>query len=216
MSITIVTPAESTGLTTAAAVKSVLGVSSSKFDAELNRLVDAATAAIESYVGHVYAKQTYEEVVAGKSHPLLMLTNTPIIGLPVILVEGSPVVDFEVRDADAGVLYRQVGWASAAWIGWYSEPVERPGTEDLNYAVTYEAGYIVPGLPDSTLPKNIEQACIETIVAWYRAASRDPAVKSKKVGDLAITYKDESESSPSTASAGLPPMARALLSRRVV
>lgn len=213
MSITVTTPAEQTSLTTVAAVKAALGVASSKFDAELTRLIAAATSAIETYVGHVYAQQTYEEGVVGSDHPMLMVTNVPVVGTPVVLSGGSPVTDFEVRDAAAGVLYRQVGWAAGDWVGWETEPVAQHSTGELTYYVTYVAGYVLPGQPDADLPGHIEQACIETVVAWYRGAKRDPSVASKKVGDLTITYQDTEV--PTAAALGLPPMARALLSRRV-
>jgi hypothetical protein len=81
------------------------------------------------------------------------------------------------------------------------------------YSVTYEAGYVTPGLPEPDLPAFIEQACVETVVDWYKSAKRDSAVKSKKVGDLSITYKgaDEMISGDNRIPAG----ARALLSRRM-
>jgi len=39
-----------------------------------------------------------------------------------------------------------------------------------------------------TLPMDIEQACIETVKAWYIARKRDQTAVSKSVGDLSITY----------------------------
>jgi hypothetical protein len=206
--------AESTALTTISAVKGVLGVSSSKFDVELGRLIAAATSAIEDYAMHTFAKQTYEEKVEGSNHPLLMVTHVPIIGTPTIICDSSPVIDFEVKDASAGVLYRRLGWLSADWVGWGAEPAIIPGTGIQNYYVTYEAGYVTPGLVDSDLPKHVEQACVETVIFWYRAEKRDRSVKSKKIGDLNISYKDQ-PGVPSAWSLGLPPSARALLSRRV-
>ena len=210
MAVTVTTPAEFTALTEVTAVKNALGVSSTKFDIALTRLIGAATNAIEDYVGHVFAKQTYTETVAGRAHPIMLLTNVPIIGIPVVTCDGSVIVDFVVRDPMVGSLYREAGWNQAAWLGWESEPCRYFGTEDLNFSVVYEAGYIMPGEEDRDLPAGIEQACVETVVAWYKRSSRDPAMKSKKVGDLNISYGDQD-----TTSNALPPAARALLSRRV-
>ena len=211
MAVTVKTPAAVTALTTVSAVKDSLGVSSSKFDKVLTRLIAAATDAIQEYVGHVYAKQTYTETVSGTGHPILMLTNVPIVGVPLVISDSSPVTDFEVRDALVGTLYRKTGWAHGEWVGWYTEPRRIPGTGDLNFSVEYEAGYVMPTEEDRDLPAAIEQACIETVVAWYKRRSRDTGVKSKKVGDLNISYGDGGEES----SLSIPASARALLSRRV-
>ena len=216
MSVTVLTAAESTHLTTTAAIKGVLGVSSVKFDAELTRLIGAATSAIEEYVQHIFAKQTYVERVNGSSHPMLMLTQTPIVSVTTVLCDSSPVTDFEIHDAKTGVLYRQAGWSAAAWVGWGTSGDSQriQGTGELIYTVTYEAGYVTPGLPDPDLPSHIEQACIETVVDWYRSSKRDSAVKSKKVGDLAIAYKSLAAGEMDPESMRLPAGARALLSRR--
>jgi len=213
MAVTVSVAAESTNLTTTGVVKGVLGVSSVKFDVELTRLIGAATSAIEEYVQHVFAKQTYVETVNGSAHPMLMLTNTPIISITSIVCESSPIEDYSIHDAKAGILYRSAGWLMSAWVGWGIESQgPRQGTGDLIYTVTYEAGYVTPGLADSDLPKHIEQACIETVVDWYRSEKRDSKVKSKKVGDLAITYKSADEM---PVDMRLPAGARALLSRRM-
>jgi hypothetical protein len=214
MGITISVVAETTGLTTVAAVKSVLGRSANGKDAEITRLIDAATDAIEEWCGRAFARQTYVETVAGSDHPLLMVTNTPIIGTPTIVCDSSPITDFEVRDAEAGILYREVGWARGEWAGWNVERWAKPGTEPLQFAVTYEAGYYLPGQSDRNLPGQIEQATVETIAAWFRSSRRDPAVKSKKIGDLALTFATV-EGEAAQRVLGIPPSARALLSRRV-
>jgi len=213
MAITVTVPAESRGLTTLSAVKEtgVVG-SSARFDAALEALILDASDAIEDYVQHVLAKQTYLETVNGSAHPVLMLTNTPIVAVTGIVCQSNAITDFEIRDAEQGTLYRQVGWLMSAWAGWSTGQEVIHGTGELIYAVTYEAGYLLPGEADRNLPGRIERACIETVVDWYRGGKRDSRVKSKKVGDLAISYKD------AASGGGAPPLpvgARALLSRRV-
>ena len=210
MAVTVTTPASVTALTELATIKESLGISVGTFDALLTRLILAATNAIEDYVGHVFAKQTYTETVAGSAHPVLLLTHVPIVGTPEITSENSPITDFEVRDREVGSLYRTVGWAISGWVGWGAEPHRIQGTEDLNFSVVYEAGYVMPSEQSRDLPTAVEQACIETVVAWYKRAPRDPNVKSKKVGDLNITYSDAA-----VDALAIPASARALLSRRV-
>jgi hypothetical protein len=213
MAITVTVPAESRGLTTLSAVKDTKVVgSTTRFDSQLLQLIGAASDAIEYYVQHVFARQTYVETVNGSAHPVLMLTNTPIVAVTGIVCRSEPITDFEVRDADQGTIYRQVGWQMSAWVGWSTGQEVIPGTGDLIYAVTYEAGFLLPGEADANLPKRIEQACIETVVDWYRGGKRDSRVKSKKVGDLAISYKDAASGGEAPP---LPAGARALLSRRI-
>lgn len=170
MAVTVTVAAEKTELTTVQAVKAALGVSSSRFDKVLHRLIGAATDAIEEYVGHVFAKQTYEETVKGSGNTILMVTNVPIIGTPTVLTDSSPIIDFTVEDPEAGMLYRRSGWAVGDWVGWAAEPVVIHGTAERNFTVTYEAGYVLPGEEDRTLPKSIEQACINAVVACTRVS----------------------------------------------
>lgn len=211
MAVTVKTAAEHRSLTTVAAVKDVLGVSSSKFDSVIDRFIKSASQAVEDYSGHTFARQTYVETVAGADHPILSLTHVPIIGTPTVTTDGDPIVDFVVQDPDAGFLYREVGWARSAWIGWGVEDYRIPTTEELNFSVEYEAGYYLPEDTDRDLPYLVEQACIETVVAWYSARRQPANVKSKKVGDLSITYADEA-----ARTLGIPASARALLSRRLL
>jgi hypothetical protein len=214
MSVTVTIPATSTHLTTMSAVKATLGVSSIKFDAVLEQLIGAASSAIEEYVQHVYARQTYIETVNGSAHPMLMLTNVPIVSITSIICDSSPIEDYSIQDPDGGILYRAAGWIMSAWVGWgVSDQPPQQGTGERIYTVTYEAGYITPGLTDSNLPPHIEQACIETVVDWYRSSKRDSQVKSKKVGDLSISYKSAAAGEISS-NERLPAGARALLSRR--
>jgi len=51
-----------------------------------------------------------------------------------------------------------------------------------------------------SLPYDVEEACIETAKAWYLQSARDPAVASRSVGDLSVSYRapsiDAGESLP--------------------
>ena len=212
MAITISVAASDTDLTTVATVKDVLRLTGTARDSDINRLIRAATSAIEEYVRHTFAKQTYLETLTGQNSPILLLTNTPIVGTPLVTTGGSPIVDFAVQDADVGSLYREAGWATGEWIGWGATPSYVRGTAELIYAVTYEAGYVTPGLTDPDLPGQVEQACIETVVAWYHSQKTNPNAASKKIGDLQITYKS---GLAAIKTLGLPATARALLSGRI-
>jgi len=217
MGITVTTTAGTTALTTLTAVKDALQLTVDTYDALLERMIRAASDAISQYAGRVYARQDYVETLPGNDWPHLALTNTPIVGTPTILIDSEPVTDFVVQDADAGMLYREVGWVREAWVGWAVERYTLPSTEQHNVNVTYTAGYLLPGEDDRNLPYDVEEACIITVCAWHRKEQRGGGdVQSRKVGDLAITYADQTNAQGVVTAAGLPPDARALISRRVL
>jgi hypothetical protein len=209
MSVTVTTASEHRQLTTVSAVVGRLSLSS--VPEGFDQLVTAVSRAIERYCGRIFAQQTYREIVNGTDSDMLLLSHAPIIGTPTITSDSSPVVDFEVRDSEAGMLYREVGWARAAWIGWGIE-TDRIPSNYPNFTIDYTAGYKLPGEADTTLPPDIEEAAIMTAMQWYRRETRDGDITSKKVGDLYITYAGVSDKDRD----GIPAMARALLPRRVV
>jgi uncharacterized phiE125 gp8 family phage protein len=219
MAITVTTPATERDLTTMSAVKDTLNITDDTQDALVEAAIKAASAAIEGYCQRTFAKQTYEETVEGHDHPILMVTNTPIIGTPTVTCEGDPVVDFTVEDAEMGTLYRKVGWLAKAWIGWDVESYRVPGTEVTRYTIEYEAGYTVPGEDDHTLPADIEQAALLTAADWVSKSYHGGGeIKSKKVGDLQIDYQENASIVMARFSGdfhAIPATARSLLSVRL-
>ena len=55
-------------------------------------------------------------------------------------------------------------------------------------ASTDVARTLVVRQPPYGLPRAIERACVETVKAWWYQRQHDPAVSSKTVGDLSLTY----------------------------
>jgi len=217
MGLSVTTAAASTDLTTSERVKLELGISTMEKNEWLKMVIPAASAAIEDYANNFWAYQTYEEVLSGSGSTRLMLARTPIVGTPTIVIDSVEVTDFNVEDREAGVLFRTQGWIRQVS---YWPSISRDSTvwdDHPNIYVTYDAGYNLPSFKTpiagaSTLPANIERACIVTIQSWYRLKGRDPNVSWKQVGDLALGYRK-----PSGDDSGveLPPEARALISRRI-
>lgn len=58
----------------------------------------------------------------------------------------------------------------------------------------------------STLPPDLEKACIEAAKAWYQGRARDPEVIEEQVGDMSLRYRDGS-----AGPVGLPPLAACLI-----
>jgi uncharacterized phiE125 gp8 family phage protein len=213
MGLTITTPAVSTELTTVLTVKESLGITHNKADSVIERLIKVATEKVEDYIGFILARQTYRELVIGTARTELLLTATPIQSITQILIDSGVITDYEIADADVGIIYRQQGWQRGVWIGWDAESYVLPGTGDRAITVDYIAGYLMPPLTGRDLPAKYEEAAIIAISSWIRSTQRGGSdVKSKKVGDLAIEYNVE----PGSGSHGLPADARALLSQRAV
>jgi len=218
MALTVKTAASERKLTTLSALKDTLALTDDSKDAFLSRLISAASDAIEKYVNHIFARQTYTETVRGQDHPILMLTNTPIISIASVLCEGEPVTDYVIDDAEIGTLYREVGWIRSAWIGWAIEPFVIQGTSTPLYTIEYQAGYLLPGEADATLPAAVEQACLITCADWFtKSAQGTGNIKSKKVGDLSIEYQDTAEGKFASVDVhAIPAAARSLLSVRMI
>ena len=215
MSITVETAASVTAMTTIDAVKQALDMESDNSkNALIERLIDAATSALEEYAGRVFALQTYVEQLAGTDHPYLMVTHLPLKSVTQIIVDSEIITDYSIQDDQSGTLYRATGWSRFGYVGWDVERYRIPHTSQLNIYVTYTAGYVMPGEDDRDLPARFEEAAIRTVAAWMRQNLRGGTdVASRKVGDLSITYRDV-DASIDASTLGLPPDARALVGQR--
>jgi hypothetical protein len=195
MTVTVVTPATRKRLTTVDAVlRAMRTLAPQPTDQEsmvlISDLIDRASDAIVTHCDRPFALQTYQETVSGYGTSRIMLSVTPVVSVTSILdFSNSPVVDFNLEDPETGVLYRRIGWNWLTSIGWDRTMYVIPRGEDPNYVAVYAAGYFVPDTGFSTLPGDVEQACIETVIAWYQAQSRDPNIISKRTRDTMITYR---------------------------
>ncbi len=74
---------------------------------------------------------------------------------------------------------------------------------------------MLPEEANPTLPGGIERACVETVkTLWLGRSGVDPNISSEQVGDIRISYRDNTSRGQSDASAGriaLPPVAVGLL-----
>lgn len=87
-------------------------------------------------------------------------------------IPDTPIYDFTVYKEggkEMGILHRNAGWSG--------------GT--MNIYVTYDAGY-------TTVPYDVQQACIELITQWYNRAQHDVSLKSERLGDYSYTLGDTS------------------------
>jgi hypothetical protein len=262
MALTLTSPAQTTALTSLGAVQRALGVGA-EAEPLLTPLIAAASAAIVRFCGRTFARAVYSETPPGYGDLLLMLSATPVVALASVTLDGAPITDALIEDADAGLLYRRDGWVWTAGRGWNLTEYVVPRSELPSFAVAYTAGYLLPGddvvsasvavtapstysgptmpllvagervvardfataanngtftvasrtattlvvtavtlgnetaptggadlrtLAVRTLPEDLEQACVETVTAWYLARTRDRTMTSQRIGDLSVTY----------------------------
>lgn len=214
MSITVIEAATASMLTTLDRAKRELGLAVDTDDLILEDMIRRASSAIGRETRRVFGVETVTETLDGTGSRTLGLTRAPIIEVTEVLEDGAEITDYLIDDDESGTLYRATGWGrSAGMRSWgteaYSSGYILPGYQDLRYSVTYEAGYVLPGQASPTLPGSVEQACLETLKAWYLSRDADPALSSVQVGQLRVGYRDQGGSSAAPGS--LPASALGLL-----
>lgn len=164
-------------LTTLKQVQTHLAVTDPAEMAELKWLINVASGQIESECGRTFEKTAHTaEAYTGDGRRLLVLQQYPVIGVPVVTLEGAAVTDFST-DSKAGLLFREAGWTNRSAI-----------------AVTYESGYVLPrdaGLEiPRTLPYELESACVLLVAQLFNQRGSEH-LTSEAVGPLKWTFIEE-------------------------
>ncbi len=212
MAITVSSAAESGDLTTISRVRAEIGNSTEDIDDLLEHMVHEASDTIVKFTGREFKKETLVETLPGFGRPRLLLTRTPIVSISQISFNGSTVSStlYVIEDADAGVVFKETGWFNTEQVGLVLTTRRVPGTAKRDYSVTYIGGYVLPSFSSTetrTLPYGLERATVETVKTWIKERSRDPTIKSEKIGDFwAATYQSATQS-------GLPKSVENMLKR---
>jgi len=189
MNVTVLTPAKNRKLVTLEQVKQELEITTTTDDAFLNDIIDRVSGKIEDFTNRIFAKQTYLEKVAGNGSPQLLLSCVPIVSVTSVLCDSDQITDYEIQDAEAGILYRQAGWTWDASLWWKNSSFPSFASQRQNFTIQYIAGYILPGEDKpQTLPKSIEDACIQGVKEMYFNRKEEPGITSLKLGNYAVTY----------------------------
>jgi len=187
--VTILAPAENKKLTTLEQVRQELEITNSTDDAFLVDLIDRMSGKIEDFCRRTFAKQTYQEKVAGYGDKILLLAHTPIISVSAVTCDSDPITDYEIYDSEAGELYRGAGWTWDGTIWWKNSSFPSFNGQAQNFTITYEAGYVLPGDEGmKTLPATIEDACIQCVKEAYMRRRDDPSVSAERLGNYSVNY----------------------------
>lgn len=203
-----------------ASYKAAIGTTSTANDTALEAALRRATELVEGYIGYPLRRQVYYETVPGYGNNDLLVSRVPLRSIESIYA-GTEIVDpdeYYVEKEQAGLIVREIGWPWTAGVEWDLQPHVVPGSELRSYAVTYEAGYCVNGstadgwlTTGAAVPGDIEAAVTLAATQIYSGAGRDPAVASKSIGDLSISYQG-AQSQGGSVSAGLSDTVKGMLS----
>jgi hypothetical protein len=182
-------------------VKTELGIDlgDTSQDALIDRLINAVSSAMDKHCRRVFARGTLSEKVAGKGTPVIMLERPPIVSVATVDEDGEALTegdDFEIHHANTATLYKIGGawlWRTMGTGGIKNDPLA--GYERKLITVGYDGGYTTPhqvttaAYPGpSTLPAEIEEAAIFSVVAAYHSSGQDRRIANERLMDAAVAY----------------------------
>lgn len=201
-------------LTTVRELESELGLDAGTDVRAVERAINAASAEVARIAERVLHRVSGAvDRVEGHGGSLLVLPRAPVAAISAIAVladDGSTVEEtydatsYDLQDADAGIVFRAMGWPWTATrrAGVSGAPVA--GSERASIRVTYTAGWITPYQASATggsvgtrdLPYDLEEACLIAAVTRYRGRGRDRAVVREQLGPESVTFASPGASSP--------------------
>ncbi|MFA7279811.1 MAG: phage head-tail connector protein [Sterolibacterium sp.] len=169
--ITVSVPAADQNLVTLVNLKADLGITVSTEDDYLTRQIAAASQEIATYCGRVFKSETVVETLhVSEYHEILMLARYPVTAITSVTIDGVTQTSGTYQvDANSGFLSRK---------------------DDDGYLISWEPGIVVVSYVGgySTIPSDLEQACVSLVKSRRFARERDPVLRSEKipeVGDFA-------------------------------
>lgn len=156
----------------------------------LETLIEQATSEITSLSGREFAYQRVKETGLRERDGEIHLSLTPVREIHEVNRSGEWEPDFDIDDADAGIITRARPRGRSASYLWWDEPYVPVYSNTERYSVEYTGGYHLPGEGDRDLPRDLESICIEMVKAAYESISGNERVESKQVDQLRIKYRD--------------------------
>lgn len=158
-------------LTTLANVKQWVNVTNSTDDSLLTRLITSVSNFMQSWLNRQLTSTAYADAYDGADTDTVMIPNYPVTAVASVVVDNIP-IPASTDPTTPGWTFDQY---SVRLIGGY-----RFSRGRSNVVINYTAGY-------STMPVEIEQACIELVSLRYAERLR-PGVTSRSIGGENISY----------------------------
>lgn len=162
-------------LSTLSNVKAWLSETGTANDALLSRLLDAASAYLETLLNRQLLQTQYTHTTNGSGHTRMSLPHTPVTS-----VSSATIDDVSIPLSVNG----KTGYLYSNSMLYLVNLVLTPGVQ--NVSVVYTAGYAV-------VPRDLEQACIELVGLRYKDRDRIGLVSKGLAGET-ITYSQRDHS----------------------
>ena len=189
---------EQNALTTLGTMLDFLGLSGTEDQIIKNtvtRLINSASAYIESMTARQFAKQEYVETHPAGGSQELCVEQYPIISVTKII---DTALDQEVRpesydylqDGKIGVIYRDQGWLERGYRGGLANDIV---LRSRYLRVSYIAGYVLPKdateEEPATLPYDIQAAVWQMVQQqWTLAANGATGLSAFSISDISWTF----------------------------
>lgn len=161
-------------------------------DDEINRLIAAASSAIETYINRTKTllQGQYREHISGDGGPAILLSATPVESISGITRRGQAMTADWIFDPTTGGVFRPGGWEFTGQVSRNIEDTFLPQSSTLDFEVTYTGGYVSPALGTwaPQLPAEIEQAAIVTVLQWVQTQSQNLTIQRTRIGDFTQTF----------------------------
>jgi uncharacterized phiE125 gp8 family phage protein len=164
-------------LATLADVKAWLDINNTTNDALLTRLIDAASAFIESFLNRKIELDVYTELRSGNGKPYLTLRNYPIVSVSSIKINGDEAEIIQADDfSSKGIKFdgRQLIGQNIIF-----------SCGNSNILINYIAGF-------SEVPFDVQQACIEMVSHRFKNMRGDRlGVSGKSLAGESISFSQK-------------------------
>jgi hypothetical protein len=194
MTLTVLTQAAKTDLTTLAAVKSELGIKGGQDNEWLTLQIQVATQIVTGYLNiseaddgtstlgretlvetfRVHHSRYLSRRLDSERNQYLILSRRPVTSIASIVQDGTALDPSEYEVDGAGILKHLAADRPTDWNG-------------NKIVATYTAGFLLPGQSGRNLHIAIESATIGLVKAAYGARDRDPNIKSENIPGLIET-----------------------------
>jgi uncharacterized phiE125 gp8 family phage protein len=208
-------------LVSLADLKDAMDITDAGQDETLNRFLRRASQRIETYVGRPLLDQVYQAVLPSYGGSVLQLPVHPVRAVLRVFDGTDTGVGTELSSTEYTVDYARGQLLRAAGWPWtytsYTEvaPFPEPGQEYLRWLVEFSAGYVPPMGKDSTgdgttttsstVPLDIQDAAISLTRSLWYARTREAGITSKHVGELSVSYSQQTGLVPDDVAAILSP-----------
>ncbi len=188
----------SNALTTLATLKSVLGISSSTEDDNLNRAINVASQRIENLLNRkLYYQSITDETQPGNDSSRLYVDVYPIVTLTSITENDAtvPATSYEISKSSQGEIYRNSGlwyWNGRAYNNIMRDRAYEDDTYDY-YKITYAGGYV--------LPKDAVAASLTSAAETYDFAGGKSLVLVTDDTTTSVAFVDGDFGTPAAATA---------------